>query len=362
MPVPADIEINLTHSERDLDEKTRSLLFAPNHSGIHDTRYTNKGICPTDTGHPIRYDGYAACIPGIDSRATPSPITPTTPVQSDFDDDDGAEFVLTPLSVPQEVLIMDDTPAKMRRGGLVEGHAEVERAQRRGAKRSEMEREEAMESDEVGDAVSGSGCKRKRNVRQTHPSARIDNALSDEVMMKTGPADRRRRANERNDCNRMSTSTTHSTRLKSIPLSREGNSDDAKVEGNNSGGDSRVGPGSLTGKKGRKDVAFTGTWVEGLDRKTDDYGHVTFRIQNEKTGSWAWRYPCLQSDHRDQTGQQCRKNYAQHKDLVRHVGSYNAQVKCDGCGAKLSRGDAIHRHKLESCEAQKNKGRRAGRR
>lgn len=365
-----EVELLMAYQERDLEQETYSLLFAPNRNKFHDTRYTNNCLCPKDTGHPIRYDGYAACIPGIDSRATPSPITPTTPIQSDFDDDDESELMLTPASIPDDALSADNSAAKIRGDHLSEGDAEVERARKREDRRMEVQKEEAVavEIDKMPNAAPGTRYKRKRDGRQMYQSTSTDNAVSDEVVKKTGPDDRRRRAKERDDkAHQITTSTItpvptpYSAHPKNIAPPEENRGDD-EVEGSVSvgGSSSRAIPGTEMRRKVRMDIDFTGTWVEGLDRKTDSNGHVTFMIQNEKTSSWAWRYPCLQRAHRDMHGQECRRHYAQHKDLVRHVVN-RIPVACDKCGAILSRQDAISRHKRESCEGQDIKVRRPGR-
>lgn len=353
--------------ERDLDEGTYSLLFAPNDGGIHDNRYTGDCVCPTDTGHPAVDDRYAACIPGIDSWAIPSPITPTTPVHSDFGDDDGAELALTPDSIPDDSLGVDGASVEIRGDRPFEGEAEAERARNREAKRVEMQREEtvAEESDEMATAAPGTGYKRKRNGRQVNHATAIDDELSDdEVVKKTGPADRRRRADWRNDDVYDATTsitpvpTAHSTPPETIaPFEKESLEEDSTPDSESG---SRVVQRAEMGQEGPLNVDFTGTWVEGLQRyEKFDNKHTAFWIQDEKTGSWAWRYPCLQRDHRDNDGRECRRRYKQHRDLVRHV--EGVEVKCDKCDARLSRKDAMARHKKESCKKEENKKPRPGR-
>ncbi|EIM88008.1 uncharacterized protein STEHIDRAFT_120231 [Stereum hirsutum FP-91666 SS1] len=290
-----DVEILMEYQERDLDEGTYSLLFAPNRGGIHNLLYTGDCVCPTDTGHPAVDDRYAACIPGIDSWAIPSPITPTTTIHSDFGDDDGAELALTPISIPDNSLSVDGPPAEMRGDPPFEGEAEAERARGREAKRVEVQREEtvAEESDEMAAAAPGTGYKRKRNGRQVHHATGIDDEFSDdEVVKKTGPADRRRRANGGNNNVYDTTTTTtpgptaHSTRPKTIAPSRKESLEENGTEDSTSDSesDSRAVQRAEMGQEGVMDVDLTGTWVEGLEQKTED-GYTMVEIQDERTGT-----------------------------------------------------------------------------
>lgn len=103
-----------------------------------------------------------------------------------------------------------------------------------------------------------------------------------------------------------------------------------------------------------------GTWVQSHSRKMDPQGRAVYSIRDEKMGVWKWRYPCLQRDHRSD-GQECRANYANHKDLVRHINTFGSPLMCDRCGKSMSRQDALDRHKAEKCEGRRGRGSRSRR-
>lgn len=102
-------------------------------------------------------------------------------------------------------------------------------------------------------------------------------------------------------------------------------------------------------------VDTSGTWIDGLIQSTDPLGYLTVFIENGKRGEEGWRYPCRQRDHRSNKGEECRKHYAQQRDLVRHIETYKERVVCDNCGSSLSRDDALLRHQREACGLQKQK-------
>lgn len=102
-------------------------------------------------------------------------------------------------------------------------------------------------------------------------------------------------------------------------------------------------------------VDTSGTWVDGLIQSPDPLGYLTVFIENGKRGEEGWRYPCRQRDHRSNKGEECRKHYAQQRDLVRHIETYKERVVCDNCGSSLSRDDALLRHQREACGLQKQK-------
>lgn len=102
-----------------------------------------------------------------------------------------------------------------------------------------------------------------------------------------------------------------------------------------------------------------GPWFDEMVQSEDESGRLIVFMEEGKSGEGAWRYPCQQQDHRGKNGEECRKLYTLHRDLVRHIANYKKNPVCPECGTSFSRSDALVRHQREACGEQKGKRLRA---